>query len=322
LTRHRSVPVATMREWLPGDHLVWFCWSWCSSWTGRCCMPGTRMSGAGRAAYDPDMLIALLIYAYCQGVCQIQQRCATDVAFRVLCAQDAPDYTTIARFRADHKDAFAALFPQVLQVAAAAGLARFGTSRSTVRRSPRTPRWMPTAPTSGWPGKWTRCWPRRHGSMPPKTPTALAGPRTMEVSGCRRVWVRGSDAPSGSARRSRRCRPRPGSSSKRSRSVRRVLLGGWNAPRPASRSLGAFPEARTGWPRPEHIWPGRSPVNRQARSPGGCDRRGTNGRGDGPRSRSSSIPTWCEPARPPTRRWPNRWQHPPRPPMTQHPPQR
>ena len=46
-------------------------------------------AGAGRAAYDPDMLLTLLIYAYCQGVRssrQIQQRCVMDVAFRVLCA--------------------------------------------------------------------------------------------------------------------------------------------------------------------------------------------------------------------------------------------
>ena len=87
-------------------------------------------SGAGRAAYDPDMLLALLIYAYCQGVRssrQIEQGCVTDVAFRVLCAQDVPDHTTIARFRVDHQEVFAGLFTQVLQIAAAAGMARFGT---------------------------------------------------------------------------------------------------------------------------------------------------------------------------------------------------
>ena len=46
------------------------------------------------------MLLALLIYAYAHGVRssrQIQQRCVTDVAFRVLCAQDTPDHTTIWR---------------------------------------------------------------------------------------------------------------------------------------------------------------------------------------------------------------------------------
>jgi exopolyphosphatase/guanosine-5'-triphosphate,3'-diphosphate pyrophosphatase len=69
------------------------------------------------------MLLALLIYAYCQGVRssrQIERRCLTDVAFRVLCAQDTPDHATIARFRAEHQDTFAALFTQMLLVAATA----------------------------------------------------------------------------------------------------------------------------------------------------------------------------------------------------------
>jgi transposase len=58
---------------------------------------------------------------------QLEQRCVTDVAFRVLCAQDVPDHTTIARFRADQQEMFAGLFTQVLPIAAAAGMARFGT---------------------------------------------------------------------------------------------------------------------------------------------------------------------------------------------------
>jgi Transposase domain (DUF772)/Phosphorylase superfamily len=72
-----------------------------------------RLGGTGTAGYDPDMLLALLIYAYCQGVRssrQIERRCRTDVAFRVLCAQDSPDHATIARFRAEHEEAFATLF--------------------------------------------------------------------------------------------------------------------------------------------------------------------------------------------------------------------
>jgi transposase len=76
------------------------------------------------------MLLSLLIYAYCQGVRssrQIERRCATDVVFRVLCAQDPPDHATIARFRAEHEDTFTALFTQVLLVAAESGLARLGT---------------------------------------------------------------------------------------------------------------------------------------------------------------------------------------------------
>ena len=119
-----------MREWLPEDHLVWLVLEIVEQLDRSPLHARHLNTGCGRAAYDPDMLLALLIYAYCLGVRssrQIEQRCVTDVAFRVVCAQDGPDHTTIARFRADHQDAFAALFTQVLQVAAAAGLARFGT---------------------------------------------------------------------------------------------------------------------------------------------------------------------------------------------------
>jgi hypothetical protein len=76
------------------------------------------------------MLFGLLVYAYCQGVRssrQIERMCITDVAFRVLCAQDAPDHATIARFRAEAQEAFTGLFTQVLMIAARAGLGRFGT---------------------------------------------------------------------------------------------------------------------------------------------------------------------------------------------------
>lgn len=119
-----------MREWLPADHVVWFLLETVealdTSGFHRC----RRLGGVGAAGYDPDMLLSLLIYAYCQGVRssrQIERRCVTDVAFRVLCAQDPPDHATIARFRAENEDTFAALFTQVLLVAAESGLARLGT---------------------------------------------------------------------------------------------------------------------------------------------------------------------------------------------------
>jgi len=119
-----------VREWLPSDHLVLFLLDTLdavdTSAFDRC----RRLGGAGAPGYDPTMLLGLLMYAYCRGVRssrQVERLCGTDVAFRVLCAQDVPDHCTIARFRADCQDAFAALFTQVLLVAAQAGLARFGT---------------------------------------------------------------------------------------------------------------------------------------------------------------------------------------------------
>lgn len=119
-----------MREWLPPDHLVWFVLDTVevldTSAFERC----RRLGGAGTAGYDPRMLLALLVYAYCRGVRssrQIERLCDTDVAFRVLCAQDVPDHCTIARFRVECQEAFIELFTQVLLVAGRAGLAKFGT---------------------------------------------------------------------------------------------------------------------------------------------------------------------------------------------------
>lgn len=119
-----------MREWLPADHVVWFLLETVEALDTSAFHSRRRLGGVGTAGYDPEMLLALLIFAYCQGVRssrQIERRCVTDVAFRVLCAQDIPDHATIARFRAEHQDTFATLFTQVLLVAAEAGLARLGT---------------------------------------------------------------------------------------------------------------------------------------------------------------------------------------------------
>src|SRR3954452_6346501 len=119
-----------MREWLPADHVVWFLLETVEALDTGGVHTRRHLGGVGAAGYDPDMLLALLIYAYCQGVRssrQVERRCLTDVAFRVACAQDGPDHATIARFRAEHQDAFAGLFTEVLLVAAAAGLAHLGT---------------------------------------------------------------------------------------------------------------------------------------------------------------------------------------------------
>jgi transposase len=119
-----------MREWLPADHLVWFVLDTLETLDLSEFEAGRRRGGVGAAGYDPRMLLGLLIYAYCRGVRssrQVERLCGTDVAFRVLCAQDVPDHCTVARFRAECQNAFASLFTHVLLIAGHAGLARFGT---------------------------------------------------------------------------------------------------------------------------------------------------------------------------------------------------
>lgn len=120
-----------MSDWLPPDHLVWFLLQIVEALDTTALEGATRRrGGAGAAGYDPRMLLALLVYAYCLGVRssrQIERMCGTDLAFRVVCAQDGPDHATIARFRTDAAGVFNDLFSQVLMIAARAGLGRFGT---------------------------------------------------------------------------------------------------------------------------------------------------------------------------------------------------
>jgi transposase len=120
----------SLRDWLPADHVAW------------CVIDAVerldldefrgyyRADGSGRRAHDPQMMVALIVYAYCVGERssrQIERRCVEDVAFRVIAANRAPDHTTISRFRQRFARPLAGLFAQVLAMCAKAGMVRVGT---------------------------------------------------------------------------------------------------------------------------------------------------------------------------------------------------
>jgi transposase len=118
-----------MREWLPPGHLVWMVLDTVAVLDLSRLHATRQLGGVGRCGYHPGMLLGLLIYGYCTGVRssrQIERLCEVDVAFRVLCAQDTPDHTTIARFRAANAEAVADLFEQVLALCGRAGMGRVG----------------------------------------------------------------------------------------------------------------------------------------------------------------------------------------------------
>lgn len=118
-----------MREWLPEGHLVWFVLDVVERIDTSGLHARHPNVGVGRRAYDPDMLLALLVYAYCTGQRssrQIERLCEVDVAYRVICGNDTPDHTTIARFRQHHQDHAEALFVEVLVLCRQAGLTRVG----------------------------------------------------------------------------------------------------------------------------------------------------------------------------------------------------
>ena len=119
-----------MRDWLPAGHPVWLVIEVVSGHLDTTAVHATRRAGgAGAAGYDPDMLTALLVWAYANRVTssrRIEALCRTDIAFKVVCAGDVPDHVTIARFRAGLGAAAAALFREVLALCARLGMGQLG----------------------------------------------------------------------------------------------------------------------------------------------------------------------------------------------------
>ena len=119
----------SLREWLPEDHLAWFVVDAVAQMDLAAFYGAYRADGHGRAAHDPAMMVTLLLYAYAIGERssrRIERRCVEDVATRVICANQRPDHTTIARFRQRHESALAGLFGDVLALCAEAGLVQVG----------------------------------------------------------------------------------------------------------------------------------------------------------------------------------------------------
>jgi transposase len=118
-----------VRDWLPADHLAWFVLDVVDQLDLHPFLKAYRADGHGRAAYEPRMLLAVLLYGYCTGVRssrQIERRCQEDIAFRVLAGNSTPDHVTIARFRVRHEQALAGLLVASLKLCAAVGMVRLG----------------------------------------------------------------------------------------------------------------------------------------------------------------------------------------------------
>ena len=120
---------AVMREWLPEDDLAFVVLDAVAALDLGGFRRGYRADGHGRAAFDPEMMVALLLYGYCQGERSsrvIEKRCVRDAGYRVITGGLRPDHATIARFRARHEEALGGLFSQVLRLLAAEGMVSLG----------------------------------------------------------------------------------------------------------------------------------------------------------------------------------------------------
>jgi transposase len=114
---------------LPEDHLAYFLSDLVDELNLQPILVTYGGVTRGTAPYHPQLLVKVLLYAYAVGIPasrQIAQKLEADVAFRVLAANQRPDFRTLSDFRKQHLSALAELFVQVLQLCQRAGLVKLG----------------------------------------------------------------------------------------------------------------------------------------------------------------------------------------------------
>jgi transposase len=120
---------ASLREWLPDDHLSYFVSDVVDQLDLSAIERVYEEEDRGQPPYHPRMMTKILLYGYCVGVFssrRIQKRLVEDVAFRVLAAGNQPDFRTIADFRKLHLKALEELFQQMLRLTLETGMMKLG----------------------------------------------------------------------------------------------------------------------------------------------------------------------------------------------------
>ncbi len=120
---------AALQEWLPEDHLAYFVSDMADQLDLGAITARYEEERRGGPPYHPGMMVKVLLYGYCTGVAssrRIAQRLHEDIAFRVLAANNTPDFRTVSDFRKEHLEALANLFLQVLELCQQAGLVKLG----------------------------------------------------------------------------------------------------------------------------------------------------------------------------------------------------
>ena len=116
-----------LRDWVADDDLVHFVIEACE----RLPMESFHINerGSGSAQMPPHMMLALLVYCYCNGIFssrKIERATYRDVAVRYLTADLHPDHDTICKFRRENKEAISAAFIDILELARSLGLLTLG----------------------------------------------------------------------------------------------------------------------------------------------------------------------------------------------------
>ena len=119
----------SLADWVAEDHLVWTVLGAVEKMDLGGFYAVYRANGQGRAAYDPEMMLGLLLYSYARGNRSsrgIERACREDVTYKLITAMRVPDHSTIAEFRRRHEVAISDLFVEVLALCQEAGLVSVG----------------------------------------------------------------------------------------------------------------------------------------------------------------------------------------------------
>ncbi len=119
---------ASMQDWLPKGHLAYFI-SDVVDQLDLSSIMSRYHEEKGYPPYHPVMMVKVLLYAYCIGIPssrRIEKRLVEDIGFRVLAANNTPDFRTISDFRKEHLEALEGLFLQALKLCQQAGLVQLG----------------------------------------------------------------------------------------------------------------------------------------------------------------------------------------------------
>lgn len=119
----------SITDWLPPDHLAHFVVECVEDLDLAAFYNHYRADGKGGAAYEPSMLVALLLYCYAIGLRssrQIERSCIECVPQRFITGGIFPDHSTISRFRKKFRQQLEGLFVQVLSLCNKARLVKLG----------------------------------------------------------------------------------------------------------------------------------------------------------------------------------------------------
>jgi transposase len=119
----------SLADWLPDDHLARFLDEVVERVLDLGAIYAAYEEVRGGPPYDPRLMLKVLLYGYATGVRssrRLERHCLEAVAFRLLAANQQPDFRSLARFRRRHLGALEALFVQTVRVCATAGLVKLG----------------------------------------------------------------------------------------------------------------------------------------------------------------------------------------------------